>query len=36
MIARVTADGRLLGLDPTDWFVLLSGSALAGLVALIF
>jgi len=33
MRVRVTTDGRLLGLDIGDWWTLLAGSTLAGLLA---
>jgi hypothetical protein len=33
MRVRVTTDGRLLGLDIGDWWTLLVGSTLAGLLA---
>jgi len=36
MIARVLAEGRILGLDPTDWSMLLAGCALAGLLTLLY
>lgn len=32
---RLTADGRLLGLDTGDWSMLLGGFVLAGLLALL-
>ena len=32
MIARMTADGRVLGFDAGDWLMLIGGSALAGLL----
>ena len=35
MLARVTAEGRLLGLDVIDWSMLVAGSALAGLFTLL-
>ena len=34
MKARITNDGRFLGLDFTDWSMLLVGLALAGFLAL--
>jgi len=34
MLVRVTADGRLLGLDTGDWSTLIAGFTLAGLLAL--
>jgi hypothetical protein len=33
MRVRVATDGRLLGLDIGDWWTLLAGSTLAGLLA---
>jgi hypothetical protein len=33
MRVRVTIDGRLLGLDTGDWWTLIAGSTLAGLLA---
>jgi hypothetical protein len=33
MRVRVAIDGRLLGLDIGDWWTLLAGSTLAGLLA---
>jgi hypothetical protein len=33
MRVRVTTDGRLLGLDIGDWWTLIAGSTLAGLLA---
>jgi hypothetical protein len=33
MRVRVTTDGRLLGLDIGDWWTLIAGSMLAGLLA---
>ena len=33
MRVRVTIDGRLLGLDIGDWWTLIAGSAVAGLLA---
>jgi hypothetical protein len=35
MLASLTADGRLFGFDPTEWAMLLGGSALVGLVTLL-
>ena len=35
MIARMTAEGRVLGFDAGDWLMLLGGSALAGLLTLL-
>jgi hypothetical protein len=32
MIARMTAEGRILGFNAGDWLLLLGGSALAGLL----
>jgi hypothetical protein len=34
MRVRVTTDGRLLGLDIGDWWTLIAGSTLVGLLAL--
>jgi hypothetical protein len=33
MRVRVATDGRLLGLDTGDWWTLLAGSTLVGLLA---
>jgi hypothetical protein len=33
MIARITADGRLLGFNIGDWSMLFGGCMLAGLLA---
>lgn len=35
MLASLTAEGRLFGFDPTEWAMLLGGSALVGLVTLL-
>jgi hypothetical protein len=35
MIARMTAEGRVLGFDAGDWMMLIGGSALAGLITLL-
>jgi hypothetical protein len=32
MIARMTAEGRVLGFNAGDWLLLIGGSALAGLL----
>ena len=32
MIARMAAEGRILGFNAGDWLLLLGGSALAGLL----
>jgi hypothetical protein len=34
-MAHVREAGRLLGLDPSDWFVLVAGVALSGVLALL-
>ncbi len=36
MLLRVAAGGRFFELDPVDWSMLIVGSALAGLVTLLF
>jgi hypothetical protein len=35
MIARVAAEGRVLGLDLVEWSMLLTGSALMGVATLL-
>jgi len=35
MLAYLTAEGRILGLDAGDWALLLGGSALLGLLSLL-
>jgi hypothetical protein len=36
MMAHVVSDGRLFGLKPSDWSMLLVGVALCGFVMLLF
>jgi len=35
MLAYLTAEGRILGLDGGDWALLLGGSAVLGLLSLL-
>jgi hypothetical protein len=35
MLAYLTAEGRILGLDGGDWALLIGGSALLGLLSLL-
>jgi hypothetical protein len=36
MILRASTEGRLLGLDGTEWLMLLGGAMIAGFITLLF
>ena len=36
MISSVVSEGRLFGLTPTDWWMLLGSSTLCGFLTLLF